>query len=247
MGLGAERETARRQHCEIRLRCIRHFSEQTQQRRQLTGALAPRDILHERGDGGRSAPTQMQAALGPLEEIAQLEILRERPHGVALGEMPLDRKPTRRSRGMPVMRETFTQQYEIASREGADGVADKARTLPAREQGQFHLLMEVPVIALPLHRLRPTRPQDAFDVPERLRPTQDAEGVPFGQLDLLADGFHKVIRISSTPARKRQLRQKCQRTLPCGHETQHISAPEDFNSAPALLRFCRFLVQQLRK
>ena len=58
------------------------------------------------------------------------------------------------------------------------------------------------MIALALDRLRAARPQDAFDFPEGLRPTQHAEGVPFGQLDLLTDGFHKVIRIRSTPSRK---------------------------------------------
>jgi len=62
--------------------------------------------------------------------------------------------------------------------------------------------MEVPVITLPLNRLRAARPQDAFDISEGLRPAQDAEGVPFGQLDLLADGFHGVIRIKETPTCK---------------------------------------------
>ncbi len=66
---------------------------------------------------------------------------------------------------MPVVRETFAKQHQVASRERADGIAHEARALPRREQGQFHLLMEVPVITLPLDRLRPTRSQDAFDVP----------------------------------------------------------------------------------
>ncbi len=101
------------------------------------------------------------------------------------------------------MRQAFAEQNQISGRERADGVADEARALPRREKGQFHLLMEVPVITLPLNQLRASRPQDAFDISERLRPAQDAEGVPFGQLDLLADGFHRVIRISSTLARKR--------------------------------------------
>ena len=103
---------------------------------------------------------------------------------------------------MPVMRQALTEQHEITSRERADGIAHEARALPCGEQGELHFLMEVPVIPFPLDRLRPTRPQDAFDLPEGLRPTQDAEGVPFGQLDLLADGFHRVIRIRSTPSRK---------------------------------------------
>ena len=100
------------------------------------------------------------------------------------------------------MRETFAQQDQIAGRERADGVTDEASPLPAREQGQLDFLMEVPVITLPLDGLSPARPEDAFDLPERLRPTQDAEGVPFRQLNLLADGFHKVIRIRSTPSCK---------------------------------------------
>ena len=133
------------------------------------------------------------------------------------------------------MRQAFAEQDQISSRKRTDGVADKARTLPAREQGQLHLLMEVPVITLPLNQLRAARPQDAFDISERLRPAQDAEGVPFGQLDLLADGFHRVIRISSTPARKMQLRQKCQQPLSFGHATQRIGAPKGFNAEPALL------------
>ena len=202
MGLGAERETARGQQGEVRLRCVRDFRQQTQQRRQLAGTLAPGDILHERGDGRSGAPAQMQAALGPLEEIAQFEVLRESPHRMALRKVPLNRKATRGARGMPVMRQAFAEQHQVARRERTDGIADEPRALPRREQGQLHLLMEVPVIPLSLDRLRAPRPQDAFDLPERLRPTQYAEGVPLGQLDLLADGFHRVIRIRSTPSRK---------------------------------------------
>ena len=202
MGLGAEREAARGQQREVGLGRVGHLRQQTEQRRELTGALAPRDVLHERGDGRRGPSTQVQAAFGPLEEIAELEVLWESPHGMALGEVPLDRKPARCTRSMPVMGQAFAEQDQIAGRERADGIAHEARALPRREQGQFHLLMEVPVIALPLHGLRPTRPQDAFDIPERLRPTEDAEGVPFGQLDLLADGFHRVIRIKDTPTCK---------------------------------------------
>ena len=202
MGLGAERETPRREQCEIRLRRVGDFRQETEQRRQLTRALTAGDILHERGNGRRGPPTQVQATFGPLEEITQFEVLRKSPYGMTLREMPLNRKPTRRPRGMPVMRQAFAEQHQIAGRERADGIAHEARALPAGKQGQFHLLMEVPVIALPLHGLRPTRSQDAFDVPERLRPAQDAEGVPFGQLDLLADGFHRVIRIKDTPTCK---------------------------------------------
>ena len=62
--------------------------------------------------------------------------------------------------------------------------------------------MEVPVITFPLDRLRAAWSQDTFDLPEGLRPSQYAEGVPLGQLDLLADGFHRVIRIRRTPSRK---------------------------------------------
>ena len=100
------------------------------------------------------------------------------------------------------MRETFAEQHQVAGRERADGIADETRALPRSEKGKLHLLMEVPVIPLPLHGLRAAWPQDAFDFPEGLRPTQHAEGVPFGQLDLLTDGFHKVIRIRRTPSRK---------------------------------------------
>lgn len=100
------------------------------------------------------------------------------------------------------MRQTLTEQHEIAGRERADGVADETRPLSTREQGQLHLLMEVPMITLPLHRLRPARTKDALDLTQGFRPTQDTEGVPFGQLDLLANGFHRVIRIKDTPTRK---------------------------------------------
>ena len=100
------------------------------------------------------------------------------------------------------MRQAFAEQDQVTRRERADGVADETRTLPRREQGQFHLLVEVPVIPLPLDRLRATRPEDAFDFTEGLRPSQYAEGVPLGQLDPLADGFHRVIRIRRTPSRK---------------------------------------------
>ena len=36
---------------------------------------------------------------------------------------------------MPVMRETFAEQDQVAGREGADGITDEARALPRREKG----------------------------------------------------------------------------------------------------------------
>jgi len=104
MGLGAERETARGQQREVGLGRVGHLRQETQQRRELSGALTPGNILHERGNGRRGSPTQVQAAFGPLEEIPQFQILGKRPHGMTLREMPLDRKPTRGARGVPVMR-----------------------------------------------------------------------------------------------------------------------------------------------
>ena len=107
---------------------------------------------------------------------------------------------------MPVMRQPLAQEDEVAGGEGPDRVADEPLALPVGEEGQLHLLVEMPMGALALHRSGLARPQDAFDLAERTRPAKHAEGTPLGQLNVLADGFHGLFVSRDTLPNNAQMR-----------------------------------------
>ena len=91
---------------------------------------------------------------------------------------------------MPIVGQIGAEQNDVASLDRLDPVPDEAGPGSRFEEQQFTGLVIMPVFALAADPQLFVGRQDHIHVAEILAPTQQAEGVPGGDLDFFLDDGH---------------------------------------------------------
>ena len=90
----------------------------------------------------------------------------------------------------PVMRETFTEEDDVACFKRVDVVTDESGAASGREEGEFHGGVVVPVKSLAPLLLSTSVSEQNFDVEQGSTPANDAEGLSGGGFDAFALAAH---------------------------------------------------------
>lgn len=93
---------------------------------------------------------------------------------------------------MPVVREPFAKEDEVAWAESGDMIADAAGAAALGEERELHFQMVVPVGAFSGDSEAGVGGGDGVDLAERFTPAEQAEGVALWDLDDLFGAAHEM-------------------------------------------------------